>query len=92
MAGTETKIHQLVCAAFYAFRGGAVVKNNERVSLLKKETGNNEVGFYLVLLPVDNVNAWLVAHEVVVGFVKNKGWPNEHGVIVLAPERAAGLI
>ena len=89
MTGTKTKIHQLACAAFHFFRSGAVVKNDERVSLLKKETSNKEVGFHLVLLTVDNVNAWLVVHEVVVGFVKNKGWENEHDVIELASERAA---
>ena len=92
MAGTKTKIHQLACAAFHFFQSGAVVKNDERVSLLKKETSNKEVGFHLVLLTVDNVNAWLVVREVVVGFVKNKGWANEHDVIELASERAAYLI
>ena len=36
VAGTETKIHQLACAAFHVFRSGAVVKNDERVSRVKK--------------------------------------------------------
>ena len=69
VAGTETKIHQLACAASHVFRSGVVVKNDERVSLLKKETSKDDVGFHLVLLTVDNVNAWLIVHEAVVGFV-----------------------
>ena len=76
VAGTKTKIRQLACAAFHVFRSGAVVKNYERVGFLKKKTSNKEVGFHLVLLTVDDVNAWLVVHEVVVGFVKNKCWAN----------------
>ena len=44
VAGTKTKIHQLACAPFHVFRSGAVVKNDERVSLLKKETSKEEVG------------------------------------------------
>ena len=53
------------------------------------ETSNKEEGFHLVLLAVDNENAWLVIHEVVIGFVKDKGWANEHDVNELAPERAS---
>ena len=83
VAGTETKIHQLACAAFHVFRSGAVVKNDDRVNRLKKETSKDELGFHLVLLTVDDVNAWLVVHEAVVGFVKNKGRANEHDVIEL---------
>ena len=89
VAGTETKIYQVACAAFHVFRSGAVVK---RASLLKKQTSKDEVGFHFVLLTVDNVNAWLVVHEAVVGFVKNKGWANGRDVIELTPERTAELI
>ena len=92
VAGIETKIHQLACAAFHIFRSGAVFKNDERVSRFKKETSKDEVGFYLVLLTVDNMNKWLVVHEAVTGFVKNKGWANEHDVIEPAPERTVDLI
>ena len=92
VAGTETKIHQLACAVFHVLQSGTVVKNDERVSILKKETSKDEVGFHLLLLTLDNVNAWPVVHEAVVGFDKNKGWANEQDVIELVPEMPAKLI
>ena len=72
VAGTETKSHQLACAPFHIFRSGAFIKNDENIRFLKMETSKHEEGFHLVLLTVDNENAWLVVHEVVVGFVKKK--------------------
>ena len=90
VARREAEFHQLPGPPFHVFRGGAVIKNDERVRAFESKTGQLQPYFDLVLLADDYIQVSLT--KPVQRSVIGEGRADQHNVIKLALKSTVELV
>ena len=92
MACREAEFYQLPSPPFHVFRGGAVIKNDERVRAFESKTGQLQSYFDLVLLTYYRIQPRVSLTKPVQSSVIGEGRADQHNVIKLTSEWPVELV
>ena len=92
VASREAEFDQLSGPPFHVFRGGAVIKNDERVRAFESKTGQLQPCFDTVLFADDHIQPRVSLTKPVQRSVIGEGRADQHNLIKLASEWPVELV